>query len=323
MAGGQNFFFKFLKLDGVVYNFDILGSTRLEIGVVGPDGTCMPDVCVYVTDKSTSINVTTNSLGLAAVNVKGCHARVSVATIEYEAKVLDIDLESCEDGKQKVVVSLTKTCNFNIIFQYYGYNSEDLTGIMIPSAHLLRYEYTTSSGATGFGTTVGGCFTAPTCIYVNTDDPYTERLKISVSKSSGGNTINVLDVSMLDYDEDDDGYIISYGARVTIPSTFSKIDPEDILFYLYLNVWLESYFKGCDNIICLGYGNYLLTIDYDGYIDYIDQYAVVTADSSMTLKPMGFAVDKTLVDTNRDILVCLPLKAEDVSYGYPYFKVRV
>ncbi len=292
----------------------------MEIGVVGPDGTCMPDVCVYVTDESDSVSVTTNSLGLAAVNVKGCTARVTVSNIEYEAKVLDIDLESCEDGKQKVVVKLKKTCNFNIIFQYYGYNTEI---IPVPSKHLLHYEYKTSSGATGFGTTIGGCFTAPTCIYVNTEDPDNERLKISVSKSSGGNTINVLEVSMLDYVEDEDG-IPSYGARVTIPSAFNKIDPEDVLFYIYLNVWLESHFKGCDNdIICLGYGDYLLIIDDSGYVDHIDQDAVSKADSSMTLKPMGFAVDKSYVDTSKDILICLPLKAELVSYGYPYFEVIV
>ena len=98
------------------FSYPILGSTKLEIGVVGPDGKCLPGVCVHVTDSSSSAEHTTNRLGLIAVTVKGCRAQLSVSNQEYEADVQEVNLESCEDGKEKVVLSLTKKCNFYLYF---------------------------------------------------------------------------------------------------------------------------------------------------------------------------------------------------------------
>ena len=293
----------------------------MEIGVVGPDGTCMPDVCVYVTDKSSSTNVTTNSYGLAAVNVKGCTARVAVNTIEYETKVLDIDLESCEDGKQKVVVSLSKTCNFNIYFQSFGINNLGLV-TQIFNQHLISYEYTTSSGATGFGTTVGGCIAGPTCIYVNTDDPDNERLKITVRKAYGGNTVNVLEVSKLDSYDGVHG--VQYGAKVTVPQLYDGIDPVNILFYIHLNVWIQSLFSECGFIVCINYaGSSLVIVNDSGNIEVIGSEAFLNLDSLAPVnklsgfdKPVAFAVDK-LYATSKDILICLSKEAANFGGTFP------
>ena len=262
---------------------------------MGPDGKCLPGVCVHVTDSSSSAEHTTNRLGLIAVTVKGCRAQLSVSNQEYEADVQEVNLESCEDGKEKVVLSLTKKCNFYLSF--VG-DDRDLD-------ELLHYSYTSSSGATGFGTTIGGCGTAPTCIYVDVSDPGNENLRIRISKSSGGNTINELEVTGLD--NDDNAGPLTWGALMAIPTKFNEIPLEDVLFYVYLNAWYENGFKGCFDIIFWDYW-YLYSIDNTDVVD-INEDCDILSDSSF-----GFAFDKN--DANgKDILICIELDTDSSSNG--------
>jgi len=272
------------------------GSTKLEIGVVGPDGMCKPGVCVHVTDSSSSTEHTTNRNGLIAVTVRGCSAQVSVSNQEFEADVQEVNLESCEDGKEKVVLSLTKKCNFYLHF----------LGVDTTESQLVHYSYTSKSGATGFGTTIGGCETAPTCIYVDTSNPTMTNLKIRISKSSGGNTINELEVNMLDND-DPAANMGLYGARMTIPSHFD-IPNNNVLFYVYLNVWYMSEFDTCTEIIAVE-SLKLFVIDGMTVADVNDDVGDVSQTSP---EELGFAVNK-IVANSKDILVCIDLDTDNAA----------
>ena len=270
---------------------------------MGPDGKCLPGVCVLVTDSSSSTEHTSNRNGLIAVTVKGCRAQLSVSNQEYEAYVQEVNLVSCEDGKEKVVLSLAKKCNFYLYFVGDDFLDE-----------LLHYSYTSSSGATGFGTTTGGCQAPPTCIYVDVSNAGNENLRISVSKSSGGNTINELEVTGLD--NDDNAGPLTWGARMIIPTTFD-IPHDDVLFYVYLNAWYQYRFEGCvavDTVFPFVY--HLYSIDATG--------GLVDSTLSMYDNPSslyGFAFDKNAAN-GEDILICMDLFTFSPSDG-EYLKVIV
>ncbi len=266
---------------------------------MGPDGKCLPGVCVHVTDSSSSTEHTTNRNGLIAVTVKGCRAQLSVSNQEYEADVQEVNLESCEDGKEKVVLSLTKKCNF---YLHFIGDDSDLD-------ELLHYSYTSSSGATGFGTTIGGCGTAPTCIYVDLSDTSNENLKIRLSKASGGNTINELEVTGLDNDDAAAGTPFTWGARMAIPYIFNNIPHADVLFYVYVNAWYQYEWMDCDEEILPSVVN-LYSIDDDDTLVVTESDGAAGDDFSLT--PFGFALDKNSAAVNgKDILICIDLDASD------------
>ncbi len=56
--------------------------------------------------------------------------------------------------------------------------------------------------------------------------------------------INELEVTGLDNDNNDDE-LLTWGARMAIPTTFNDIPHDDVLFYVYLNAWYQYKFEGC------------------------------------------------------------------------------
>ena len=177
---------------------------------------------------------------------------------------------------------------------------------------LLHYSYTSSSGATGFGTTIGGCGTAPTCIYVDVSDPGNENLRFRISKSSGGNTINELEVTGLDNNDDEP---LTWGARMAIPTTFNEIPHDDVLFYVYLNAWYQYKFEGCRRQI-RPLWLHLYSIDGTGGL--VDSTVSIGDKSTSSF---GFAFDKNAAN-GEDILICINLFTFPWSDG-EYFKVIV
>jgi len=153
----------------------------------------------YVDDDLTG-TVKTNKYGMASIPVYGCSVSLIVYHKNGNPVYKTVDLFSCTDREEKVVIKVDDACNFNLHFSNTGYGPGDNDGtdgnektpcVNCGDLNQLVDFFYKSDDHTGHGEAVA----KTTCITAGDDG---DNLMVML-KSQYGNMFNVLNITITEY----------------------------------------------------------------------------------------------------------------------------